>query len=128
MMKKFWVSVLVICIFQIIFCDVKLIDYYPKILTLNNDGLNENVFFKYLNDEDRKLTIKIYDIKGALVWEEKITGSLKEQPTQESIYIWSWHPLSGENLYSAKLPSGVYIFVLSDEEKIISQGSFVVAK
>lgn len=126
-MKKILSIILATFAFLSAFCEVKLVEYYPKILTLNNDAINEKLFFKYFNDEAKKIVLKIYDINGVLVWEEKLAGSVKEKPQDDGSYICSWDPLD-ENFYKTKLPQGCYIFVFSDEEKILSKGSFVVIR
>lgn len=126
-MKRIFLIITTFFVFLSLFCEVKLVEYYPKILTLNNDNINEKVFFKYFNDEAKKIVLKIYDINGILLWEEKIGGSLKEKPQDDGSYIFSWSPLE-ESFYKTKLPQGCYIFVFSDEEKILSKGSFIVIK
>ncbi len=129
-MKKLLVYILAtLLVFINLFSDVKLVDYYPKILTLNNDNINEKVFFKYFNDKGSTLVLKVYDINGILVSEQKITGSVKEKPNEDGSYIYNFDP-KNESFYSESLTQGLYLFVISDEDnkKILSKGSFVVAK
>lgn len=127
-MKRILLILITFFVFLSAFCEVKLIEYYPKILTLNNDNINERLFFKYFNDEGKELVVKIYDIKGILVDEEKITGSLKEKPQEDGSYLWYWSPLK-DNLLNSKLLQGCYLFILLDKEgKSIYKGSIIMAR
>jgi hypothetical protein len=49
----------------------KFIKFYTHIVTANNDGVNDRLFLNYTNDEGKNLVLKIYDVKGILVFEKK---------------------------------------------------------
>lgn len=101
--------------------EVKLENYYPKILSLNNDGINEILFLEYSNDEGSPLYLKILDINNIVVYEEKIS------PSVEEVAIGSLYKYPVKNIFD-KVSVGVYIFVLSTKDKIVGKGSFVVVK
>ncbi len=128
-MKKLVCISSMLLVFISLFSDVKLIDYYPKILTFNYDNINERIFFKYFNDKGCSLVLRVYDINGILVSEQKITGSIKEKPNEDGSYFYSFDP-QNDSFHVQHSKQGVYIFTISneDERKILSKGSFVVVK
>ncbi|MCX7716354.1 MAG: hypothetical protein N2Z73_02945 [Endomicrobia bacterium] len=104
--------------------EVKFEIFYPKVVTLNNDGINDRLFFKYRNDEGKELFIRIYDITSLLLSEQKMSGSVKEFSLGE-FFI---YPFDFEDEVHSVLLPGVYIFVLTTKERIIGKGSFIVVK
>jgi len=126
MKKKFLFILIIFLILPSIFAEVSFIKYYPKILSLNNDGKNDFLFIRYKNDEGKKLKLKIYDINNISVYEEFTTGSQQEQSEGEE-YIFKC--LLEKNFSKEKLLPGPYIFVLTiDEQQIIGKGIFIVIK
>ncbi|MCS7150816.1 MAG: gliding motility-associated C-terminal domain-containing protein [Endomicrobia bacterium] len=125
-MKKILIICISIIILKtVIFEQVKLESYMPKILTLNSDGHNDVLHIKYENLEGENITLRVYDIQGVLVDERKLTGSQDER-SEGSIYIYRYNPrLSHLN---DKLQPGIYIFTLTTENKIIGKGTFIIAK
>jgi hypothetical protein len=127
MNKKLWVSIIIFFLIPSLFSEVSLTKYYPKILSLNNDGQNDFLFVKYKNDEGKKIKLKIYDINNVVVYEESITGSQQEWSEGDE-YIFKFL-LEEKNFAKEKLLPGPYIFVLiADEQQVIGKGVFVVVK
>jgi hypothetical protein len=127
MNKKLWVSIIIFFLIPSLFSEVSLTKYYPKILSLNNDGQNDFLFVRYKNDEGKKIKLKIYDINNVVVCEENITGSQQEWSEGDE-YIFKCL-LEEKNFAKEKLLPGPYIFVLTaDEQQVIGKGVFVVVK
>jgi hypothetical protein len=127
MNKKLWVSIIIFFLIPSLFSEVSLTKYYPKILSLNNDGQNDSLFVRYKNDEGKKIKLKIYDINNIVVYEENITGSQQEWSEGDE-YIFKCL-LVEKNFAKEKLLPGPYIFVLTtDEQQVIGKGVFVVVK
>ena len=126
MKKKFLFILIIFLILPSIFAEVSFIKYYPKILSLNNDGKNDFLFIRYKNDEGKKLKLKIYDINNISVYEEFTTGSQQEWSEGDE-YIFKC--LLEKNFSEEKLLPGPYIFVLTvDEQQIVGKGIFIVIK
>ncbi|MBI2070238.1 MAG: gliding motility-associated C-terminal domain-containing protein [Elusimicrobia bacterium] len=87
----------------------------PKIITPNNDGLNDVVIFRYSNPKDVRVTGKIFDLTGGYV------ADLIQGPTADSK---KW---DGRDSRGQAVPGGVYVFQLEAEGQIFN-GTIVVAR
>lgn len=103
---------------------IEVIKVYPRIISLNNDGVNDKFFVKYFNDEGKELVLKVYDVSGVLVGEKKVSGSVEEDAMADGSFVVE---LSLEDI-EGKIGCGSYVFVLVSERKVVSKGSFVVVK
>lgn len=125
-MKKVLVTnIILLLTLCLLYSEVTFENHYPKILTLNNDSQNEVLYIKYHNDEGQEIYLKVYDINNIEIFNEKITGSTNEFSEGNS-YIYKFSPF--RCWYKDKIPCGVYLFVLSNEQKILGKGVFVVVK
>lgn len=92
----------------------------PKIITPNNDGQNDRALFRYANPKANNVSIKIFDLNGALVKDLNDTN-LTSDVHGEYIY-WDATNTSGETV-----SVGVYIYQLEGEGKVVN-GTIVVAR
>jgi gliding motility-associated-like protein len=88
---------------------------WPRIFTPNNDGLNDVVNFQYANPNEKGVVCRIFDIRGALVRQLDIGQT-------ETSFAWD-----GKDEKGKVAPSGVYIYQLEGEGKVIN-GTVVLAK
>jgi gliding motility-associated-like protein len=88
---------------------------YPRIFTPNNDGLNDAVNFEYANPNEKGIVCRIFDIRGALVRQLDIGQT-------ETSFAWD-----GKDEKGKVAPSGVYIYQLEGEGKVIN-GTVILAK
>ena len=88
---------------------------YPRIFTPNNDGLNDVVNFEYANPNEKGVVCRIFDIRGALVRQLDIGQT-------ETSFAWD-----GKDEKGKVAPSGVYIYQLEGEGKVIN-GTVILAK
>lgn len=88
---------------------------YPRIFTPNNDGLNDEVQFHYDNPNTKGVVCRIFDIRGALVRQLDIGQT-------ETSFTWD-----GKDEKGKVAPSGVYIYQLEGEGKVIN-GTVILAK
>jgi len=88
---------------------------WPRIFTPNNDGLNDEVYFEYANPNRRGVVCRIFDVRGALVRQLDIGQT-------ETSFAWDGRDEKGK-----VVPSGVYLYQLEGEGKVIN-GTVVVAK
>jgi len=88
---------------------------YPRIFTPNNDGLNDAVNFEYDNPNEKGVVCRIFDIRGALVRQLDIGQT-------ETSFAWD-----GKDEKRKVAPSGVYIYQLEAEGKVIN-GTVILAK
>jgi len=88
---------------------------YPRIFTPNNDGLNDVVNFEYANPNEKGVVCRIFDIRGALVRQLDIGQT-------ETSFAWD-----GKDEKGRVAPSGVYIYQLEGEGKVIN-GTVILAK
>ncbi|PKN02122.1 MAG: hypothetical protein CVU77_01495 [Elusimicrobia bacterium HGW-Elusimicrobia-1] len=95
-------------------------DAVPRIITPNNDGINDRAMFRFANPQGRSITLKIYDINSVLVRDIGETTAASDTPG-EHIF---WDGLDDNNRIVAP---GVYVYQLELEEKIIN-GTIVVAR
>lgn len=95
-------------------------DAVPRIITPNNDGINDRAMFRFANPQGRSITLKIYDINSVLVKDIGETTAASDTPG-EHIF---WDGLDDNNRIVAP---GVYVYQLELEEKIIN-GTIVVAR
>jgi len=87
---------------------------YPKIITPNNDGKNDKVFFFFNNTTNELPFGRIYDITGGYVNDIKVL----------SINQAEWN---GTDYSGRVVPAGVYIYQVECAGKVIN-GTIVVAK
>ena len=83
---------------------------YPKSVKLGNifpNPFNLNVSFPIFSNRSQFLDIKIYDISGRSVFEDKILVN-----DGKNIYNWS-----GINHYGTDVPSGVYFFIANSKNE-----------
>ncbi|MFA6094004.1 MAG: hypothetical protein WC986_13780 [Elusimicrobiota bacterium] len=85
-----------------------------RMITPNNDGMNDIVVFTFDNPRDSKVTGKIFDLKGAFV------GDMTPGPIAQSLM---WDAKAG----GKPVPGGVYIYQIESEDKTIN-GTVVVIK
>jgi len=88
---------------------------YPRIFTPNNDGLNDVVNFEYANPNNKGVVCRIFDLRGALVRQLDIGQT-------ETSFIWD-----GKDEKRKVAPSGVYIYQLEGEGKVVN-GTVILAK
>jgi len=88
---------------------------YPAIFTPNDDGLNDVANFEYANPNNKGVVCRIFDIRGALVRQLDIGQT-------ETSFIWD-----GKDEKGRVAPSGVYIYQLEAEGKVIN-GTIILAK
>jgi len=88
---------------------------WPRIFTPNNDGLNDEVYFQYDNPNKKGVVCRIFDVRGALVRQLDIGQT-------ETSFAWD-----GEDQKGKVVPSGVYIYQLEAEGKVIN-GTVILAK
>jgi gliding motility-associated-like protein len=88
---------------------------WPRIFTPNNDGLNDEVYFQYDNPNEKGVVCRIFDVRGALVRQLDIGQT-------ETSFAWD-----GEDEKGKVVPSGVYIYQLEAEGKVIN-GTVILAK
>ncbi|MCJ7645751.1 gliding motility-associated C-terminal domain-containing protein [bacterium] len=88
---------------------------WPRIFTPNNDGLNDEVYFQYDNPNEKGVVCRIFDVRGALVRQLDIGQT-------ETSFAWD-----GEDQKGKVVPSGVYIYQLEAEGKVIN-GTVILAK
>lgn len=123
MRKIFFVFLYLFIFFLVCYCNN--LKYYPKILSLDNNGFNEKLFINYNNYEGKNLTMKIYDTNGILVLEKKVSNTTDEKPEPDG----SWtSKIEMNNFDRNVLLQGLYIFTLSDEIKVLNKGSFLVVR
>jgi len=89
---------------------------YPRIITPNNDGLNDKAIFEFDNPQLLPLSGKIYDISNALVAE------LKTGPTPDSTLEWDGKDSGGKTV-----PGGIYMYLI-DQGGTSTSGTVVVAR
>jgi len=95
------------------------VEVIPSILSLNNDGINDECKIWITSEKDiTGLLTKIYDRKGRLI------TSLTTEHLQGDIYYSTW---DGRDSYNYQISSGMYIFKIEIDGKAY-QGSIVVAK
>jgi hypothetical protein len=85
-----------------------------RFVTPNGDGRNDSAVFRFENPRDAGGTLKVYDLRGHKVADVEI------QPTTSVVSSVSWTP-------STTIPSGVYIYVIQVESKVVS-GAVVVVR
>jgi len=88
---------------------------YPRTFTPNNDGLNDVVNFEYANPNNKGVVCRIFDLRGALVRQLDIGQT-------ETSFSWDGRDQKGK-----VVPSGVYIYQLEAEGKVIN-GTVILAK
>jgi len=88
---------------------------FPRIFTPNNDGLNDVVNFEYANPNEKGVVCRIFDIRGALVRQLDIGQT-------ETSFAWD-----GKDEKGRVSPSGVYIYQLEGEGKVVN-GTVILAK
>lgn len=94
----------------------------PKMITPNNDGQNDKALFRFANPKGSLVSIKIYDVKGALV--RKLDDTNRSSDDQSGTGFIAWDGTDKDN--QAVMP-GVYIYQFEAEGKTVN-GSIVVAR
>ncbi len=95
------------------------VEVIPSILSLNNDGINDECKIWITSEKDISGSLtKIYDRKGRLI------RSLTTEHFQGDRYYSTW---DGRDSYNYQISSGMYIFKVEIDGKAY-QGSIVVAK
>jgi hypothetical protein len=112
-------------ILQPTFSQTNFIKSYPKIISINKDGQNDILLLKYNNDEGKNLVLKIYDIKGLIILEKKISNTVEENYEPDGSYSIA---IDITNSYNDLFNTGTYIFLITSEEKVLVKGSFAVVK
>ncbi|MDD5207763.1 MAG: gliding motility-associated C-terminal domain-containing protein [Elusimicrobiales bacterium] len=85
-----------------------------RLITPNGDNKNDTMVFVFDNPQDKKVTGKIYDMRGALV------GSMKAGPVGNSLI---WDAKAG----GLAVPGGVYIYQI-EAEGTVYNGTVVVIR
>lgn len=85
-----------------------------RFVTPNGDGKNDTATFQFSNPRDSGGTLRIYDVRGHRVAEVSI------EATTAAASSVSWAP-------GSTTPSGVYIYVISIEEQVVT-GAVVVVR
>ncbi len=80
------------------------IECYPNPFTPKNQAKSQGIRLKYHLEDNCKVSINIYDIRGRLV--KKISES--ENKAGDNIAIWD-----GKNDYKDNVPSGLYLYKIS---------------
>ena len=94
----------------------------PKIVTPNNDGQNDKALFRFANPKGSLVSVKIYDVKGALV--RKLEDTARSSDDQSGAGFISWDATDTDNQLVAP---GVYLYQLEGEGKTVN-GTVVVAR
>lgn len=92
----------------------------PRIITPNNDGQNDRALFRYSNPKASSISIKIFDLRGALV--RKLDDTNATSDIQGGYTYWD-----GKDQNGVTVPVGVYIYQLTGEGKVVN-GTIVVAR
>jgi len=92
----------------------------PRIITPNNDGQNDRALFRYANPKASSISIKLFDIRGALV--KNLDDTRASSDIQGEYIYWD-----GTDQQGVTVPVGVYIYQLQGEGKNIN-GTIVVAR
>ena len=92
----------------------------PRIITPNNDRQNDRVLFRYSNPKASSISIRIFDLRGALV--KKLDDTNATSDIQGEYIYWD-----GTDQAGATVPVGVYIYQLDGEGKNVN-GTIVVAR
>lgn len=126
MKKIVVVGLTIIFLYTFIYDDVsvKLEKYYPQVLTLNSDNYNEVLFLEYYNRTGEELWLRIYDIYGILIDEQKVSGSTNEKSVDDR-YKYEYVELQK---IQDKFSPGIYIFTLVTKDKTVGKGIFVVSR
>lgn len=126
MKKIVVVGLTIIFLYTFIYDDVsvKLEKYYPQVLTLNSDNHNEVLFLEYYNRTGEELWLRIYDIYGILIDEQKVSGSTNEKSVDDR-YRYEYVELQK---IQDKFSPGIYIFTLVTKDKTVGKGIFVVSR
>lgn len=126
MKKIVVVGLTIIFLYTFIYDDVsvKLEKYYPQVLTLNSDNYNEVLFLEYYNRTGEELWLRIYDIYGILIDEQKVSGSTNEKSVDDR-YRYEYVELQK---IQDKFTPGIYIFTLVTKDKTVGKGIFVVSR
>ena len=85
-----------------------------RFVTPNGDGKNDTATFQFSNPRDSGGTLRIYDVRGHRVAEVSI------EATTAAASSVSWAP-------GSTMPSGVYIYVITIEEQVVT-GAVVVVR
>lgn len=75
---------------------------FPRVITPNNDGINDEVFFLFRNETDAPVKGAVYDLKSARIVDLQIGGFYKGLHT---LLVWNGRDESG-----AVVSSGIYIY------------------
>ncbi|MFH1369146.1 MAG: hypothetical protein ABII64_08470 [Elusimicrobiota bacterium] len=94
----------------------------PKIITPNNDGQNDKALFRFANPKESVISVRIFDVKGALV--RKLDDTNRTSDSQEGAGFISW---DGTDKDGMTVMPGVYIYQFEGEGKVIN-GTVVVAR
>ncbi|MCD6097488.1 gliding motility-associated C-terminal domain-containing protein [bacterium] len=100
---------------------VAVCDARPNPFSPNSDGYNDRVFFSYPNMHSEEAVLSIFDMRNVLVYEARI-------PPQEGRMLdlsLSW---DGTDKAGKKLPPGVYIYVIQVKDKVICNGTVILAR
>lgn len=92
----------------------------PRIITPNSDGENDRALFRFANPKAAGISIKIFDLTGALVMKLDETTMTSDVHGE---YLW-W---DGRDEDGETVPVGVYIYQLEGEGKVVN-GTVVVAR
>ncbi len=95
-------------------------DVVPKIITPNNDELNDRALFRFSNPKLQSVSLKIFDINSALVKDIGETTKTSDIPGE---YIF-WDGTDKDNRV---VQPGVYLYQLEVDGKVIN-GTIVVAR
>jgi hypothetical protein len=90
---------------------------YPNPFTPTADGINDRVVFEYPRMHVSGATLKIFDLRNNLVFEREIGASSSIEN--------SW---GGENSSGEPLAPGLYLYIISNDKRIVCQGTIVLVR
>ena len=88
---------------------------YPRVITPNGDGWNDEAYFEYANPKRHSVVMRIYDIRGRVKRMLEVGGN-------ESSFAWDGKDENGD-----VVPSGIYIYQIEGKGEVIN-GTIVVAR
>jgi hypothetical protein len=100
--------------------DFTLYKVFPKIITPNKDGTNDQAVFQFENPRVSALGIKIFDITGALVKDLGMYNA--DSYVGGTLKTWDGTDANGD-----VVPPGTYIYQIESEGKVYN-GTIIVAR